>query len=134
MVDLAALAEHGDTVRVFVFDREVVVNLAMPLAGAGLPAAETGDGFHRMGAEDPIHDVEVVDVLLDNVVAAEPREVVPVFELPFDVAPAGLAVDDPDLAAVPIALGVSDVADGAVVNAADRFDIVGRVAALGTGG
>ena len=133
-VDLAALAEHRDAVRVFELDGEVVEDVAVAFAGAGLPAAEAGDGFDRVRAEDPIHDVEVVDVLLDDVVAGEPGEVVPVADLPLDVAPAGLAVDDPDLAAVPVGLGVDDVADRAVVDALDGFDVVGRVAALGAGG
>ena len=128
------MAEHRDAVRVFVLDGEVVEDVAVALAAAGLPAAEAGDGFHRVRADDPIHDVEIVDVLLDDVVAGEPGEVVPVSELPLHVAPAGLAIDDPDLAAVPVALGVDDVADGAVVQAADGFAIVGRMAALRAGG
>ena len=82
---------------------------------------------------DPVHDVEIVDVLLDDVIAGEPGEVVPVADLPLDVAPPRLAVDDPDFAAVPVGFGVRDVADCAVVDALDRFAIVGRVAALGAG-
>jgi hypothetical protein len=65
-----------------------------------------------------------VDVLLDIVIAGEPGEVVPVADLPLGVGPLGLAVDDPDLAAVPVALGVDDIADGAVVDAADGFAVV----------
>ena len=119
---------------IFVLDGEVVEDVAVALAAAGLAAAEGGDGFDGVRADDPVHDVEVVDVLLDDVIAGEPGEVVPVADLPLGVAPAGLAVDDPDLAAVPVALGVDDVADGAVVDAADGFAVVGRVAALRAGG
>ena len=70
IVDLPALAEHRDAVGVFVLDGEVIEDVAVALAAAGLPAADAGDGFHRVRADDPIHDVEVVDVLLDDVIAA----------------------------------------------------------------
>ncbi len=129
-VDLPALADHGETVRVFVLNREVIEDVTVAFARSSLATAEAGDCLHRMRAEDPVHDVEIVHVLLNNMIAAEPGEIVPVLELPLDVAPAGLAVDDPDLAAVPVAFGEDDFADRSVVNALDRFLIVGRMAAL----
>ena len=133
-VDLAALAEHGHAVRILVLDGEVVVDVAVAVAAAHLPAAEAGHGADGMRAEDPVHDVQVVDVLLDDVVAGEPGEVVPVAELPLHVAPARLAVDDPDLPAVPVALGVEDLADRAVVDALDRLAVARVVPALRAGG
>ena len=46
----------------------------------------------RVRVHRPVDDVDVVDVLLDDVVAAEPGEVVPVAHLPLDVGPLRLAV------------------------------------------
>ena len=63
-----------------------------------------------MGTQDPVYDVEVVDVLLEVVVAGEPGEVVPVAKLPLHVRKLGLPVDDANLAAVPVAPGGEDLA------------------------
>ena len=53
----------------------VVEDLADVLPDADLPSAHAL-GLDRVGvAHDPVADVEVVDVLLDDVVAAEPGEV-----------------------------------------------------------
>ena len=46
-------------------------------------AAALAAGFDRVTAFDPVDDVEVVDVLLDDVVAANPDEVIPVAHLVF---------------------------------------------------
>ena len=70
-------------------------------------------------------------MLLDDVIAAEPGEVVPVADLPLHVAPGRLAVDDPDLAAVPVCLGVEDVADRPVLDPLDRLDGSSSDAAAG---
>lgn len=132
VIDLAALAEHADAVGVFEFDGEVVVDVAIDGGGSGLASAEAG-GADGVGLEDPVHDIEVMDVLFDDVVTAEPGEIVPVAELPFDIGPAGFTVDDPDFAAVPVGAGFDDIADGAVLEAFNGFDIAGLVAALGSG-
>ena len=69
-------------------------------------------------------DVEVVDVLLDDVVAAEPVEVVPVAHLVFHfglLRLARLATHRPR--AVPVDARADDVADRAVVELLDGFDV-----------
>ena len=83
-----------DAVGELVVDREVVVALAA-LGLADHLAAAHADGPDRMGAQRPAGDVEVVHVLLDDVVAAEPEEVVPVADLVLGVAPARLAACAP---------------------------------------
>ncbi len=133
VIDLAALAEHADAVGVFEFDGEVVVDMAIDGGGTGLAPAEAG-GADGVGLEDPVDDIEVMDVLFDDVITAEPGEVVPVAELPFDIGPAGFTVDDPDFATVPVGAGFDDIADGAVLEAFDGFEVTGLVSALGTGG
>ena len=74
-----------------------------------------------------------MDVLLDDVVAAQPEEVVPVADLVLGVAPAGLALVGPDGALVPVDLAADDVADGTLVDPLQAFDVAGLVAALGAG-
>ena len=95
-----------------VIDREVVVALAALGLGVDLAAAHA-DGPDRVGAQRPDGDVEVVHVLLDDVVAAEPEEVVPVAELVLGVAPARLALAGPDVPLVPVDAGRDQVADRA---------------------
>src|SRR2546430_11380992 len=43
-------------------------------------------GANRMSFLDPIHDVEVMNVLLDNVIAAGPDEVIPIPHLVLHLA------------------------------------------------
>ena len=61
-------------------DGMVVEDLAHVAAHADLPAAHAL-GFGGMHPDDPVSDVQIVDVLLDDVVAAEPVEVIPVADL-----------------------------------------------------
>ena len=79
-----------------------------------------------MHAAEPVADVEVVDVLLDDVIAAEPVEVVPVAHLVFHFGLAGLADADPEAGAVPVDAGEEDVADLAVLDAGDGF-LIARI-------
>jgi len=71
---------------------------------------------------DPVNDVQIVDVLLDDMVAANPGEVVPVAHLVFHFGElvAALLFEigapiEPGRLAVPIAAHGYDVANGAVV-------------------
>ena len=74
---MAALAEHPRAVGVFELDEWWSKISPSSVPGADLRAAHAV-GFDRMRAFEPVDDVDVVDVLLDDVVAAEPGEVVPV--------------------------------------------------------
>ena len=74
-----------------------------------------------------------MDVLFDYVIAPQPGEVIPIAELPFHVAPAGFALDDPDLAAIPIRAAIDDLADGAVLDALDRLVVFALVPPLRAG-
>ena len=66
---------HVDAVRVLVVDREVVEDVAVLGSGADLPAAHADGASTGCVPQRPVDDVEVVDVLLDDVVAGEPGEV-----------------------------------------------------------
>ena len=90
LVDLPAVAEHLQPVGIGELDGVVVEDFAEVLADADLPAAHAV-GLHRVPLGDPVAHVDVVDVLLDDVVAREPGEVVPVADLVLEFGLAGLA-------------------------------------------
>ena len=69
-------------------------------------------------------------VLFDDVIAREPGEVQPVAQLPLDVAPRRLAILLPESALVPRAARGEDLSDPAVLDALQRLEVPGLVAAL----
>ena len=82
-VDVPAEALDDHPVRVLVLEGEVVPDVPDLLRvadRAGGPPAHPAR-LDRVGLHGPVGDVQVVDVLLDDVVAAQPQEVVPVVEL-----------------------------------------------------
>ena len=87
--DLAALALDALAVRVLELDGEVVVALAELGAPVDLLAAHAVSP-DRVCAEGPVGHVQVMHVLLDDMVAAEPGVVVPVAHLVLHVGPLGL--------------------------------------------
>ena len=84
---MPALAVHFGAIIVRVLDKVMVEDLTEFLAGANLSAA------HALGFDGvlitfhPVADVQIVNVLLDNVIAAQPVEVIPIvaFGIPFPV-------------------------------------------------
>ncbi len=138
-VHVPALAVHLRAVGVRELDEVMVEDLTVFLAGANLPAAHALGLDRMLVAAEPVADVQIVNVLLDDVVAAEPREVVPIVDLVFHfgrlVAMRGGEVGmraDPQAAAVPIHAGEQDVAERAVVNLLHRFDVSRIVTPLQT--
>ncbi len=137
---LPAHAHDARAVRVLVLDGEVVVDVAEHGVGSRGAAAHAR-ALDGVGAEGPVHDVEVVDVLLDDVVARGPAREEPVADLPLHVRPAlGGPVGpvlrgtlDPQGAHVPVALPGHQLADVAGVHALHDLEVVGLVAALGAG-
>ena len=128
--NLPAITRHVDAVRVLVVDREVVVDVAVDRIGAHLAAAQA-DRARGMSAERPIDRVQVVHVLLDDVIATQPGEVIPVAQLPLHVAPTRLLRVHPDGTLVPVAAGGGNFADGPVVDALHGLEVAGLMAALG---
>ena len=86
-----------------------------------------------VASRDPVHHVEVVDELLDVVVAREPREERPAADLPLHVAPRRLAVVVvPQLhVADPQRLEVGQLADLPVADPLHELEVLRRVALLG---
>jgi hypothetical protein len=75
-----------------------------------------------------------MDVLLDDVIAAQPGEVEPVSHLPFEVSPFSLTVFLPQPALIPVAAGRDYLAYETIVNAAHGFEVAFLMAALSAGG
>ena len=70
-----------------------------------------------MRSHEPVEHVQVVQVLLDDLVAADPHEGIPGAVLPFHIAPlrvAGLLLDH--RASFPVGIRGRDIADGAVAD------------------
>ena len=72
-------------------------------------------------------------MLLDDVVAAQPGEVVPVAHLVLHLGLVLLVRLEPEHALVPVAAAGRDVADFAAVDALHRFEVAGLVAPLRAG-
>lgn len=123
---------HSDFITHIKFHREMVEDVAVDFGSAGLASSETDGGLGNSSGS-PNADIDVVDVLFDDMVAAEPGEVEPVAELPFEIGHIWSAVDAPESALVPVAPHGDDVTDCSVLNSFDGFEILGFVATLGSG-
>ena len=106
-----------------VLDTVVIENLADAGLGPDLPAANAG-GLHGYAPRDPVAGVDAVDMLLDDVVAAQPDEVVPVIHLILHLGHARLPRAVPDSLGVEVSPGEEQVANESVVDLADGFNVV----------
>src|SRR5436309_3230513 len=94
---------------------------------------------NRMTFFNPVNDVEIMNVLLDDVIAANPGEVIPIAHLIFHFGELASVLFfqigarmDPGSVAIPISAHRNDVANFAVVNAFERFDVTGLMMTLQT--
>ena len=137
--DLPAHAHDPRAVGVLIFDGEVIEDIAVLGLGPDLTASHSG-AFDGMGTDGPVDDIQVVDVLLDDMVARQPGVEQPVTDLPLHVRPFLCLVAhpvchsrlNPESAHVPVALSGDDVSDIAVVDTFQNFQIVLLVTALGS--
>jgi hypothetical protein len=127
--DMAALAEHTGAILEFVLAGVMIVNLAEFFAGADLATAHAMD-TDGVIVLDPTTDIQVVDVLFVDVIAAKPVEVIPVAHLIFDFGLAFLARIYPDAAIIPINAQGVDIANSPVVQALQRLEVTGLMMAL----
>jgi len=80
-----------------------------------------------------LKDVDVVQALVDDDVAAQPREIELVVHLELELVPLRLLRHERARGAhVPERAAIHDVADRAILHALDRFEIAGLVPALET--
>src|SRR5262249_52909262 len=94
-------------------------------------------GAHRMPLLDPIDYIQIMDVLLDNVVAAKPGKVIPITHLIFhfgQLVAAFLlelgAAMKPGRLSIPITAHRDNVSNRAVMQALKRFHITIVIMAL----
>ena len=113
---MAAVMIAANVIGILVNDREVVPDIAILGIGARLPAADAPAAERRFVAHHPVHRVDTVHGLLDDVVAREPAIVIPVAHLVLHVGAALLAglPRFPDALRVVGRLDGDDLADLAV--------------------
>src|SRR5216683_4998632 len=130
VVDLAASEECAEIIRVKVIHLEVIVDVAA--LGGNLAAADANAADGRLVLHRPGDLVGAVHGLLHHTVAAQPLEVVPVLDLPLDIAHAGGPFAGGRHRLHPtgvISRVVSDqIADGAGVDLIERRDHVVAIA------
>ena len=88
-----------------------------------------------MALLDPVSDVEIVNVLLDDVIAAQPSEVVPVAHLVFHFGLARACAGEPRACPVPVnaeqlQVAIVDPTQFAIVYPLDGLDVPGLVMTL----
>src|SRR6185437_662206 len=113
---------------------EMVVNVAVDFRARPPRRAAAGYHFRRMRAHDPVADIDVVQVLLNHLIAANPDEGIPGAVLPFHVAPLGVAallLDD--RTSHPIGITGGDIADRSAFEPVHGLNVIAGEAALGTG-
>src|SRR5690348_15347813 len=108
----------------------VIEDVSVLLASTDLPAAHAL-GLDRVRFLNPIANIEIVNMLLTNVVAAKPREEIPVSHLVFQFRQI-TAVEWllGWVSTIPITAEGHEVANSAVANLLNRIEIGRLVAAL----
>ena len=135
---VAGLAEHLRAVGIGELDEVMVEDVAVV---AAVHAAAHAVGLDRVGllrvavlAHHPVGDVDVVDVLLDDVVAVQPQETAPVANLEFHflgiVLRARAEIAGAAARTVPVDAQELDVAELALVDLLDALDVAGLVVPL----
>src|SRR5439155_1261145 len=127
--NLAALADHACPVAVFELDKMMVEDLPVAFGIAQLPPTHPLSA-NRVGAFDPVHDVDVMHMLLDDVIAREPGEIIPVANLVVHFLLAWHPFHAIARAAIPIAAQENQIAQSAILDPFDGFDVAGLVTAL----
>ena len=127
--DLAALAVNMDGITEVVIDAEEVEHVARVAPGAATEA----EGADGRTAQEPDGDVDVMDVLLDDVVAGELRKVHPVAVHVDAIRITGGATTHPRYGAVPLYHPTANGADGTSVDEGLILQVRGIVTALRPG-
>ena len=81
--NLSTLKGHNTVTRIFIIDRHIVPHLATGRAGKAPPGTVGGN---RGPLHEPVHDVDIVNGLLHNLVSRKPDKVHPVVELILGIA------------------------------------------------
>src|SRR5690606_25794261 len=111
------------------FHRVVIIDFPIIFAGAPRTASST---LYRYGITSfhPVGHIDIVYVLLYDMVAAQPIEVIPITHLVFHFGLFRFTRTYPYAAAIPIHLARHNVAQRAVLYTLDGLAVIGLVAAL----
>src|SRR5687767_2251899 len=93
----------------------VIVNFAILFSCANLTAAHSLS-FYRIGAFEPIHHINIMNVLLGDVIATQPVEIIPIAHLVFHLGLTGLAHLYPNAIIIPPGLAGGNVSDHAILH------------------
>ena len=126
---MTALAQERGAIGIGVFEGVVVEDFAVFFLGADLATAHAMS-LNRVGVLHPIGDVQVVDVLLGDVIAAQPVEVVPIAHLELELGLPFLARVNPNATVVPVGTDQVDVAESAIVQALHGLQVARLVMTL----
>src|SRR5690606_16718474 len=103
-------------------DAVVVKYLTMVLAGP-YHTAPGSFGFYGVRPLHPVGHVNVVYMLFDDMVSAQPVKVIPVSHLVFHLSLTALPWSHPHAAGIPVHLSAKHVANGPVIYPVDGFNI-----------
>ena len=121
---LAAMARKAYSVGIHEFGKHVIVDVPVQFVARAPSRSPRCHDFDGVRSHNPVDEIDIVEVLFDDLVAANPDKGVPITVLPFHVAPLGVArVGVKNGAAQVIRVERDDVADGAVVDFIDGLDI-----------
>src|SRR5690606_15846374 len=128
-LDVAALAVHDGAVGVVVFNVMMVEDLTKFFSCSYLTSAHA-HSFHGVCTLEPVHDIDIVDMLFDDMIAAEPRAILRLPHLVFHLGVAGPASVHPHTITVPVNLRGSDVAHHSTRYPLQQFPVRTLVVAL----
>src|SRR5690606_38735678 len=129
LFEMAALAVYHSAVGIGEFHRVVIIDF--PIIFAGAPRAASGTLYrYRITSFHPVGHVDIVYVLLYDMVATQPIEVIPITHLVFHFGLFRFTRAYPYAPAIPIHLARYDVAQRAILYALDGLAVIGLVTAL----
>ena len=120
---------HMNAILVFKIDRKEIEDDA--ILGVVSGAMAHAYGFDRVATQYPVHYIDVMNMLLNDMVATQVSVVIPVVELGFSRCHAWFWITGPKDTLVPIATATNDVANRAFVKLLDGFDVGRLMPALG---
>src|SRR5690606_20131544 len=98
--DMAALAVHNAAIGIVKFYEMVVIYFAIFFIGTNLAAAHALR-FYRVSSFKPVHHINIMYMLFNNMIAAKPVKIIPVAHLVFHLCLVGLAFFYPNAIIMP---------------------------------
>src|SRR5690625_1068690 len=119
---MSTLRIHDHAIFVSIFDKVVIKNFTIVRTNSDRSASHSLTAFRKIIFE-PAHYIHIMDMLLYDMITAEPVEVIPVPHLIFHFILAGLPFSDPYAFAIPIHLSRSNIADHSILISFQQLQI-----------